>query len=52
MRTPIVRSGENLLTPLRGPGDLWISPRQPLPRECVEDSRDHCGHDPEQHERE
>lgn len=34
----IVRCGENLLTGLRVPGELWISPRQPPLRERVEDS--------------
>jgi hypothetical protein len=34
----IVRSGENLLTELRMPAQLWRSPRQPPLWERVEDS--------------
>ena len=29
-KNPIVRSGENLLTGFRAPGELWTSRRQPL----------------------
>jgi hypothetical protein len=51
MKRPVVRPGENLLTALGLPSDLWISPHQPLSWERVEDGRDHSWHDPEQHER-
>ena len=51
MTTLIVRASENLLTGLGVPGELWISPCQQSLWECVEDSRDHGGHDSEQHER-
>jgi hypothetical protein len=41
-----VRSGENLLTALEVPPDLWIVPRQPLSWQRIEDGRDHSRHDP------
>jgi hypothetical protein len=49
MKRPIVRCGNNLLTALGLPGDLWTS-LATTSGEGLEDRGHHGGHDPEKHE--